>query len=96
MRALTVALGMLAVAGGSGCAYLTCDPLTITVARKQEYGRLEMPVRGYQSVAGRLEPIRQPTPTWEHWVQADGGAWYRVSAEEYRAAEVGQPVRVCR
>ena len=93
--AIAVAIGGSLLASG-GCAFFTCEPITVTVARKQEYGRLETPFRGYQTTpSGGLEPITEPTLAWQYWVQAEGGPWYRVSAEEYRTAEPGQPIRVC-
>jgi len=81
----------------AGCSVFTCEPLTITVAQKQEYGRVEMQARGFQTTAaGGLAPVRVPELTWQYWVQAAEGGWYRVSAEEYRSAEASQSLRVCR
>ena len=80
----------------SGCAGLSCRPTSITVARKEERGRLETVPRGYTSETGRLEELRRPEIVRDYWVQDATGTWHRVSLEQYRAAEVGRPLDLCR
>ena len=88
-------VGALVAAGA--CATATCEPVTVTVADKQEYGRLDTTFRGYRTAAdGRLEEVHQPTPVRQYWIKGGDGTWYPVSPEEFRAAEPGQQIRVCR
>jgi hypothetical protein len=79
-----------------GCAGLTCRPASITVAQKEERARLEATPRGFTSETGRLEELRRPEIVREYWVLDAGGTWHRVSLEQYRAAEVGQALDLCR
>jgi hypothetical protein len=80
----------------SGCAGLACQQTLITVARKEERGRLETVPRGYTTETGRLEELRRPEIVRDYWVQDATGTWHRVSLEQYRAAEVGRPLELCR
>ena len=88
VRVLVVAL--------SGCAGLSCQPASITVAKKEERARLETAPHGYTSETGRLEELRRPEIVRDYWVQDADGTWHRVSLEQYRAAEVGQVLEICR
>jgi hypothetical protein len=89
--------GLLLALAVSGCAAMTCKPATIIVARKEERGRLELRSSGlYRTTGtGRLEPVQTPELVREHWVQSEGGEWYRVTAEQFTAAEVKRPIEVC-
>jgi hypothetical protein len=80
----------------SGCAGLSCHPASITVAKKEERARLEATPRGYTSETGRLEEIRRPEIVRDYWVLDADGTWHRVSIEQYRKAEVGQSLELCR
>jgi hypothetical protein len=81
----------------AGCAPLACDPLTIVVSKKAEYGRPDTVPRGFWTTGtGMLEEIPRPTPVREYWLQSEEGTWYWVSADQYKAAEVSQRVPVCR
>ena len=80
----------------SGCASLSCQQTSITVAKKEERGRLETIPRGYTAETGGLEEIRRPEIARDYWVQDAKGTWHRVSVEQYRAAEVGQVLELCR
>jgi hypothetical protein len=80
----------------TGCAGLTCQQTSITVAKKEERGRLETVPRGYTTETGRLEELRRPEIVRDYWVQDATGTWHRVSLEPYRAAEVGRPLELCR
>ena len=88
---------LLALVLAAGCGRLVCDPLTIVVAQKEEYGRLDTTARGFRTTAtGRLEEMEVPTPVREYWVRSDDGSRYRVSADQYRAVEINHPIQVCR
>ena len=101
MRVSRRAASRAALAGAllaaAACATAPCEPVTVTVADKKEYGRLDTAFRGYRTAAdGRLEEVREPVPVREYWVKGDDGTWYPVSPDSFRAAEPGQPIRVCR
>jgi hypothetical protein len=87
-------VGVLLLA--SGCAGLSCQAASITVAKKEERARLEATPRGYTSETGRLEEIRRPEIVRDYWVLGADGTWHRVSSEKYRNAEVGQSLELCR
>jgi len=80
----------------SGCAGLSCRQLPITVAKKDERGRLELAPRGYTTETGRLEELRRPEIVRDYWVQDAAGAWHRVSLEQYQVAQVGEILDLCR
>lgn len=84
------------ILASSGCAGLSCQQVSIKVVKKEERARLETTPHGYTTETGRLEELRRPEIVRDYWVQDAGGAWHRVSLETYRAAEVGQPLEVCR
>jgi len=94
---------VLGTAGGllatlvAACSSLTCQPVPVTVAQKEERSRLDMVSRGtWTSETGRLEAVRVPEVVRDYWVRAQDGTWYRVSAERFRAVEVGSTVELCR
>lgn len=93
--AIQIAVGSLALVL-VGCAGLTCQPTSITVAKKEERGRLETVPGGYTTQTGRLEELRRPEIVRDYWVQDATGTWHRLSLEHYRAAEVGRPLEICR
>ncbi len=80
----------------SGCASLSCEQTSVTVAKKEERGRLETVPRGYTTETGRLEELRRPEIVRDYWVQDATGTWHRISLEQYRAVEVGRPLEICR
>ena len=80
----------------SGCAGLSCQPASITVAKKEERTRLETVPHGYTTETGRLEELRRPEIVRDYWVQDADGTWHRVALEQYRAIEVGQVLEICR
>ena len=80
----------------SGCASLSCQQTSITVAKKEERGRLDTIPRGYTAETGGLREIRRPEIAHDYWVRDAEGTWHRVSVEQYRAAEVGQVLELCR
>lgn len=91
------AAGGLLVTLVAACGLLTCHPVPVTVAQKEERARLDMVSHGtWTSETGRLEEVRVPEVVREYWVRAQDGTWYRVSAERFRAVEVGGSVELCR
>jgi len=98
MRLLVLgAAGVLLPVLVAGCSVLACRPLTVTVAQKEERARLDTVSRGIRTTeTGRLEELRVPEVVREYWVRAQHGSWYPISAERFRAAEVGDSVELCR
>jgi hypothetical protein len=98
ITALTIARGALCGLALVGCATFACQPVTVTVADKKESARLEtVPGAMRTTETGRLEPdLRQSRTVREYWVQTSEGTWYRVSAEQFRAAEIGRELEVCK
>jgi hypothetical protein len=75
---------------------LACQPLSVTVAEKEERTRLEMEPRGVEtSGAGRLDVRRVPEIVRDYWVRADDGTWYHVPLDKFQAAEVGRSLELC-
>lgn len=94
---------LLGAAGGflatlvAACSSLTCQPVPVTVAQKEERSRLDMVSHGVgTSATGRVEELRVPEVVREYWVRAQDGTWHRVSADQFRAVEVGGTVELCR
>jgi len=94
---------VLGTAGGllvtlvAACGALTCHPVPVTVAQKEERARLDMVSHGaFTSETGHLKEARVPEVVREYWVRAQDGTWYRVSADQFRAVEVGGSVELCR
>ena len=81
----------------AACSVLTCEPVPVIVAQKEERSRLEMVSRGVgTSATGRVEEVRVPEVVREYWVRAQDGTWYRVSPDRFRAVDVGSSVDLCR
>ncbi len=82
----------------AGCAGLTCTPTSFVVARKEERARVANVSQGlYRTTeTGRLEPVETPGVVREYWVRSAGGEWYRVSAEQFKSAEVDRSIELCR
>jgi hypothetical protein len=81
----------------AACATLTCRPLSVMVAEKEERARLDMVSRGVQTTeTGHLEVLRAPEIVRDYWVRAEDGTWYRVSLDKFRAAEINRPLELCR
>ena len=93
--ALRITAGAIGLAL-AGCAGLSCKQPSITVAQKEERGRLETAPGGFTSETGRLQEARRPEIVRDYWVQDTTDTWHRVSVEQYRAAEAGQPLELCR
>ncbi len=66
------------------------------MAKKEERARLEAMPRGYTAETGRLEELRRPEIVRDYWVLDADNTWHRVSLEQYRVAEVGQIIQLCR
>jgi hypothetical protein len=80
----------------AGCTVFACRPVTVSVAKKGETARLDTgpaPLRTTET--GRIEEGIRPTVVREYWVETPEGQWYRVSADQFRAAEVGRALEVC-
>ena len=94
---LAITRASLCVFALAGCALFVCRPVTVTVANKKELARFEtVPGAIRTSETGRLEEdVRQSRTVREYWVQAREGAWHRLSAEQFRAAEIGRALEIC-
>ena len=97
IAALTIAHASLCVFALGGCTMFVCHPVTVTVVNKKELARLEtVPGAIRTSETGRLEEdVRQSTTVREYWVQARDSVWHRVSAEQFRAAEIDRALELC-
>jgi hypothetical protein len=91
------AAGVLLLVLVAACTLVACRPLSVTVAQKEERARLETVPRGMRTTdTGRLEELRVPEVVRQYWVRAQDGTWYPISADRFRAAEVGGSVEICR
>ena len=88
---------VVSLAALSGCAELTCTPVTIEVASKDSRMRMVSEFRGVTNdETGRATELRQEKLVPEYWVADRQGRSYRVSEEQWRDAQPGGPLTVCR
>ena len=81
----------------SGCAALTCTPITIEVASKDTRTRMVSEFRGVTNdETGRVVDVRKEKLVPEYWVADRQGHSYLVTEEQWRDAQPGQPLTVCR
>lgn len=81
----------------ASCSTPPCRPLTVTVADKEERSWLERVPGGIRTTeTGRLEEGRRTEIVRKYWVRAQDGTWHPVSLEQYRAAEIGRSLELCR
>ncbi len=82
----------------AGCAALTCQPVSVPVAQKEERARVANVSQGlYRTTeTGRLEPVATPGIVREYWVRSERGEWYRITDEQFKTAEVGSSIELCR
>jgi uncharacterized lipoprotein YajG len=82
----------------AGCSTFACQRSTVTVANKRETARMQtVPGAMRTTETGRLEEdVRQSQITRDYWVQDREGTWHPVSAEQFRAAEVGRELEICK
>jgi hypothetical protein len=81
----------------SGCAELACTPATIEVASKDTRTRMVDEFRGVTNdETGRVTAIRREKLVPEYWVADRQGTSYRVTEEQWRNAQPGQPLAICR
>jgi hypothetical protein len=98
LLALTVTLEAFWFVALTGCSTFACRAATVTVADKKEQARFETAPGAMRTTeTGRIEEdVRQSQTVREYWVQSREGKWYRVSAEQYRNAETGRELGVCK
>jgi len=98
VRSMAAASAWLALMGLAGCAALACQPMTIVVAQKEERAHVGNVSQGLYRATGteRLEPVQAPGVVREYWVRSDRGEWYRVSADQFTAAQIDHPLDLCR
>jgi len=92
VAAVVASLGALA-----GCAEFTCTPTSIEVASKDTRTRMVDQFRGVTNdQTGRASAVREEKLVPEYWVSDPQGHDYRVTEEQWRAAQPGQSLSVCR
>ena len=90
---LLVALAIVA----AGCATVTCQPTSITVADKEERRRFEQQPRGLRTTEfGRVEEIYREVFVSEYWLRDETGTWHRVAENVWGPADLGDRIEVCR
>jgi hypothetical protein len=88
---------MAAGALAAGCAGAVCTPATVVVERKDERKEMRSEFRGMRtSPTGAVVPDRREVIGSEYWVLGRDGHWYELPESEWRAAEPGQSVSLCR
>jgi hypothetical protein len=94
-RPLAPVLGLAALA--AGCASAPCAPVSVVVERKEERPRVQTEVHGLRTDStGRVLEDRRDVIVPEFWVLAGDGRWYEVSEADWRAAEPGRALSLCR
>ena len=89
--------GLLLALALGGCAAFVCQPLTVVVAKKDERRRVDVVPGGIRTTeSGRVEEVETFRVLTEYWVQSQDGARHRVSADQFKTAEVGRPLEICR
>ena len=80
-----------------GCASTACTPVSVVVERKEERPRLRTESRGVRtSGTGAVVEDRRDVVVPEDWVLGQDGRWYLVSEADWRVAEPGRPLSLCR
>src|SRR5262245_54820017 len=82
----------------AGCSVFTCTPVSIEVASKDQRTRMVSEFRGVTNdETGRgVNEIRKEKLVTEYWVADREGRSYLVSEAQWKNAERGQPLTVCR
>ena len=97
MRRRLITLPVALTVTLAGCASVACALVTIVVADKDERPRLQSEPRGLRTdELGRLKEQRREVIVPEYWVQDREGRWYRVGEADWRTAEPGQSMALCR
>lgn len=93
---LILAAVMLAIIP-AGCALVTCRPASIVVAEKDDRAHVEIVPAGLRTTGtGRLEEAEEFRLVRTYWVRSEEGHWYSVSATDFQAIRIGDPIKVCR
>jgi len=89
---------VLIVLALAGCSTFACQPSTVTVANKRETARLQtVPGAMRTTETGRIEQdVRQSQIARDYWVQGREGTWYPVSADQFRTAQIGRELEICK
>ncbi|MBI1736951.1 MAG: hypothetical protein HYR51_17415 [Candidatus Rokubacteria bacterium] len=96
-RHLSRSIPVLVALALTACAPLSCQPVSIVVAEKEERARVQDEVVGIRTTeSGRTEEVRRIVRVPEFYLRGTDGRWYRVSKEVYGAAAPGQSLQVCR
>jgi len=97
-KMLTQLRKLLLVLALAGCSTFACQPSTVTVANKRETARLQtVPGAMRTTETGRIEQdVRQSQIARDYWVQGREGTWYPVSADQFRTAQIGRELEICK
>jgi len=80
-----------------GCASAACTPVSVVVERKEERTRVRTESRGVRTGGtGAVVEDRRDVVVPEYWVLGQDSRWYLVSEADWRAAEPGRPLSLCR
>ena len=80
-----------------GCASAACTPVSVVVERKEERTRVRTESRGVRTGGtGAVVEDRRDVVVPEYWVLGQDGRGYLVSEADWRAAEPGRPLSLCR
>jgi hypothetical protein len=97
MRLGPLASVLAAAALLQGCASFACTPVSVLVEGKEERPRLRTESHGIRTDAtGRIVEDRRDVMVPEYWVRGQDGRWYDVSEADWKAAEPGRPLSLCR
>jgi len=97
MRPAAVALAVALLVILDGCAGVTCTPVVIVVAEKDERPRLQSEPRGLRTdELGRVTDPVLGDDDLPALLRDPDERWYRVAASAWQGVEPGQSLRVCR
>ncbi|HTO13956.1 MAG TPA: hypothetical protein VMQ51_20450 [Candidatus Binatia bacterium] len=97
MRLHPWSTAILVGALAAGCASVACTPASVVVERKEERKELRSEFRGMRtSPSGALVEDRREVIVPEYWMLGRDGRWYQLTESQWRAAEPGQTLSLCR
>jgi hypothetical protein len=93
-RAIQILLLVLYLA--PGCATVSCKPISIVVAKKEERVVSELRPAGTRATpTGGMEEVQRQVRVREYWVQSKEQRWYRISEDKYEVTVPERSIEVC-